>query len=393
MTGITDLMLAKAPVIDEILPAFLEFAGKNNAFKIEDKKSLNSPNINNIFTNISQSLLQFHSVFLQIPVNLQKISTHIEDFSDIVSKSYHEKMKEYQQYVFSIMIHKWFYELFGANTNYSKIKEKKPIFLIGTAFYQYTKYIQLADNGFYQLMEEIGAKVFYTVDAKGILDENQPCVMGYYWGGVTPKEHLDLFKQSDARFYFGVEFFDYNSCGYTAMFEPTYVYQCKNVSVNNLFSNQLANKFNLSKTSNIISSAIQDNLTSLNDFFVETGSSWFYGIETKLPSGTRFNISMRYGSIGWCFPASVGNAFANPERKTLCLTGDGALQMTNKTIYLVKSSEELEDGSIYWENLRAFTDYDEAQAYRIKTLGFIQSCKDLDDSDEVIIEDITLYGV
>jgi len=27
MTGITDLMLAKAPVIDEILPAFLEFAG------------------------------------------------------------------------------------------------------------------------------------------------------------------------------------------------------------------------------------------------------------------------------------------------------------------------------------------------------------------------------
>ena len=30
MTGITDLMLAKAPVIDEILPAFLEFAGSEN---------------------------------------------------------------------------------------------------------------------------------------------------------------------------------------------------------------------------------------------------------------------------------------------------------------------------------------------------------------------------
>jgi hypothetical protein len=72
---------------------------------------------------------------------------------------------------------------------------------------------------------------------------------------------------------------------------------------------------------------------------------------------------------------------------------NGALKMTNKTIYLVKSSEELEDGSIYWENLRAFTDYDEAQNYRIKTLGFIQSCDDLDDRDEVIIEDITLYGV
>jgi DNA polymerase III epsilon subunit family exonuclease len=30
MTGITDLMLANAPVIDEILPAFLEFAGSEN---------------------------------------------------------------------------------------------------------------------------------------------------------------------------------------------------------------------------------------------------------------------------------------------------------------------------------------------------------------------------
>ena len=30
ITGITDLMLAKAPVIDEILPAFLEFAGSEN---------------------------------------------------------------------------------------------------------------------------------------------------------------------------------------------------------------------------------------------------------------------------------------------------------------------------------------------------------------------------
>lgn len=64
----------------------------------------------------------------------------------------------------------------------------------------------------------------------------------------------------------------------------------------------------------------------------------------------------------------------------------------SKTIYLVKSSEELDDGSIHWENLRAFTSYDEAQEYRIKTLSFIQSCDDLDDNDEVIIEDITLYG-
>ena len=30
MTGITDLMLAKAPIIDEVFPTFLEFAGSHN---------------------------------------------------------------------------------------------------------------------------------------------------------------------------------------------------------------------------------------------------------------------------------------------------------------------------------------------------------------------------
>ena len=29
MTGITDLMLAKAPIIDEVFPTFLEFAGNH----------------------------------------------------------------------------------------------------------------------------------------------------------------------------------------------------------------------------------------------------------------------------------------------------------------------------------------------------------------------------
>jgi TPP-dependent 2-oxoacid decarboxylase len=46
----------------------------------------------------------------------------------------------------------------------------------------------------------------------------------------------------------------------------------------------------------------------------------------KLPSKCRYNISIKYGSIGWCFPSSIGNAFANPSRKTICLTGDGAFQ-------------------------------------------------------------------
>jgi len=60
------------------------------------------------------------------------------------------------------------------------------------------------------------------------------------------------------------------------------------------------------------------------------------------------------------------------------------------TVYLVKSSEEMEDGSIWWENLRVFAKREDAEAYALKTMQFIKDCDDLDDADEVIIEEFTL---
>ena len=61
-----------------------------------------------------------------------------------------------------------------------------------------------------------------------------------------------------------------------------------------------------------------------------------------------------------------------------------------KTIYLVKSSETMDDGSVYWENLRTFASRESAEAYALKTAQFISECDDLDDTDEVEIEEFTL---
>jgi hypothetical protein len=61
-----------------------------------------------------------------------------------------------------------------------------------------------------------------------------------------------------------------------------------------------------------------------------------------------------------------------------------------KTIYLVKSSETLEDGSVHWENLKTFASRETAEAYAMKTAQFIAECDDLDDTDEVEIEEFTL---
>ena len=39
---------------------------------------------------------------------------------------------------------------------------------------------------------------------------------------------------------------------------------------------------------------------------VETGDSWFHGLETRLPEGCRFEIQFQAGSIGWSVPATLG---------------------------------------------------------------------------------------
>jgi hypothetical protein len=58
-----------------------------------------------------------------------------------------------------------------------------------------------------------------------------------------------------------------------------------------------------------------------------------------------------------------------------------------KTVYLVKSSETLENGEIYWENLRLFQSRENAESHCEK----VQRLIDADESDdEVIIEEFTL---
>jgi indolepyruvate decarboxylase len=37
----------------------------------------------------------------------------------------------------------------------------------------------------------------------------------------------------------------------------------------------------------------------------ETGDSWFNGMALKLPGGTRFEIEMQWGSIGWAVPGYI----------------------------------------------------------------------------------------
>jgi TPP-dependent 2-oxoacid decarboxylase len=80
----------------------------------------------------------------------------------------------------------------------SKLSKLKPVFLFGSAYNHYSKFISLVDENFYNLMDSINASLFFTMDAKGILDETKKNVIGYYWGGVTEEYKLKYFENSEA---------------------------------------------------------------------------------------------------------------------------------------------------------------------------------------------------
>jgi hypothetical protein len=60
-----------------------------------------------------------------------------------------------------------------------------------------------------------------------------------------------------------------------------------------------------------------------------------------------------------------------------------------KTVYLVKSSQELGYGDIYWENLRVFSTLEKAEEYVAKVQALIDQ-DDAQDTETVEIEEFTL---
>lgn len=359
---------------DKSYQIFKTLCGQPNSSFIN---SLNPTGIYNSIFNISESIAKFNSAYVHIPVNLQLVNGKF-DYSDDFSRNFNKKTNDFNEFRFHTIVN----NILQTNyeNNVEKMKSLNPVFLIGSAYNHYNKFTKLADDNFYNLIESMNGKLFYTIDAKGILDETKNDVIGYYWGGVTEEYKLKYFNSTKLLIYIGVEFSDYTSSGYTCLYKPDIAIDCKNISILNNRPGKL-NNFNIGKVSHKITSSIQEILDSNTDIFVETGSSWFYGVKMTLPAGCRYNISIKYGSIGWCFPASIGNAFANPTRKTICLTGDGAFQCVLQEIstaetYDVNMTLILINNDVYQiENVLDVEEYNDLPDYNYESLAKAMKCK------------------
>lgn len=70
-----------------------------------------------------------------------------------------------------------------------------------------------------------------------------------------------------------------------------------------------------------------------NDIVIaETGLCLDHMARIPLPEGAVFHNQTLWGSIGWATPAAFGAAMADPSRRTVLVTGDGAHQLTANEI-------------------------------------------------------------
>ncbi|WP_170759082.1 thiamine pyrophosphate-binding protein [Ruegeria lacuscaerulensis] len=205
-------------------------------------------------------------------------------------------------------------------------------------------------------------------NAKSFLSEADDNFMGIYWGPVSTPGCGEIIDAADGLLFVGPVFTDYTTTGHQLGFNPGKAVMVHPTSVqlgDTHFSNVRMDEFLDALTKKLrpnegaikafervkteqtlpepgeagtpvtvrqLFTRIQKMLTEDNTLLVETGDSWFNGMEIDLPEGTRFEIQMQYGSIGWSVGASLGYALGNGDRRLISCIGDGSFQLTAQEI-------------------------------------------------------------
>ncbi|WP_444889216.1 thiamine pyrophosphate-binding protein [Microbulbifer sp. DLAB2-AA] len=205
-------------------------------------------------------------------------------------------------------------------------------------------------------------------DAKGLLPETLESFMGIYWGPVSTPGCSEIVDTADALLFAGPLFTDYTTTGHQLCFQgdkailvqPTSV-QLGDTCYSNVHMRDLLNalvgqlsandgalkayhrvsspkhipkpgKPDTPLTTRQLFARIQKLLDRKSTLLVETGDSWFNGMELSLPEGAQFEIQMQYGSIGWSVGASLGYALGMSKGRLISCIGDGSFQLTAQEI-------------------------------------------------------------
>ena len=240
---------------------------------------------------------------------------------------------------------------------------QKPVLLIGSKLRAAG-----AEKQAIELADALGCAVTVMAAAKSFFPEDHPHFAGIYWGEISAPGAREIVDWADAVVCIGTIFNDYSTVGWTAMPSGSGVltadqnriylegYDFSGIRLRDFLSG-LARKVQKRDATAVeykriraeprpesragpetklmraeIVRQIQSLLTADTTVIAETGNSWFNGVALKLPGGTRFEIEMQWGSIGWSVPATFGYAVGAPNRRIIAMIGDGSFQLTAQEI-------------------------------------------------------------
>ncbi|MDP5217249.1 thiamine pyrophosphate-binding protein [Ruegeria sp. 2205SS24-7] len=205
-------------------------------------------------------------------------------------------------------------------------------------------------------------------NAKSFLSEAHENYMGIYWGPVSTPGCGEIVDAADALLFAGPVFTDYTTTGHQLGFDRSKAVIAHPISVQlgeTRYSNVRMDEFLEALSGRLapndgavkafervrtprhvpapgatetpltvrqLFARIESLLRVDSTLLVETGDSWFNGIDVALPDGARFEIQMQYGSIGWSVGATLGYALGKSDGRLISCIGDGSFQLTAQEI-------------------------------------------------------------
>lgn len=204
--------------------------------------------------------------------------------------------------------------------------------------------------------------------SKGYVSEQHPNFIGTYWGPVSSPGTNEIVESANVYLFCGPRFTDYTTCGFSDLINPDRLIHAgrdfvrlpgvvynkvmlwefldalsKAVKPNDAslkaykrikqeFAPEPPVKKDEPITTRRLFSQVQDVIDSKTMVLAETGDSWFNCMKLNLPEGSKFEIQMQYGSIGWSVGATMGYALGKPDYRVLAFIGDGSFQLTAQEV-------------------------------------------------------------
>lgn len=226
-----------------------------------------------------------------------------------------------------------------------------------------------------KLAHMLGCPVVVMPDGKGVFDESSVLFQGCYWGRISSSTNVEtLVESADLKIFIGCTFTDGTTLGWSLNYKDNksviiaedhlhikdkrysfvkladLVETCSSKLITenhvtpkptntNVIEHIMMPSSNPEQalTVNLLQQKLQEVLLLHNlyaSILCETGDSWFVGMKLQLFQNMKFHIQIKYASIGWALPASLGvgiyekelESLVNTKKKIMLIIGDGSFQ-------------------------------------------------------------------